>query len=253
MGGPARREQPDGPIEPYLETIDEVLIVRRFLSQAECGRLLEVARGLRSEEAEISRLQDGDTGLVRQRSARRVTTTIKTFDAPDAFAPMVARALRDHIDPFYGLRTEWFEWPDVLLYRPGGHYDSHTDADVRDRETGRWRRVMDRDISLLVYLNDDFTGGALDFPERGESVHPEAGMLVAFPSDHRFSHAALPVEQGDRYVVVSWAAAFDSPRVMTGPRLYAIYPERAALPAEIPVNEINGAGVFLEPPPHKAR
>jgi predicted 2-oxoglutarate/Fe(II)-dependent dioxygenase YbiX len=230
-----------------------VLIVRQFLSRAECGRLLEVAGGLRSEEAEISRLQEGDAELVRQRSARRVTTTIKTFDAPGVFTPVVARALRDHVDPFYGLRTEWFEWPDVLLYRPGGHYDIHTDADVRDPDTGRWRRVMDRDVSLLVYLNDDFSGGELEFPERGESIRPETGMLVAFPSDHRFAHAALPVEAGNRSVVVSWAAAFDSPRVMSGPRLHVVYPERAALPAGIPMKEIELAGFFLEPPPHKSR
>mgnify|MGYP000629802677 CR=1 FL=1 len=105
------------------------------------------------------------------------------------FLPLIARALREHVEPGYQRRVEWFEWPDVLLYRAGGRYDLHTDADLRDKGTGVWHRVMDRDFSVLIYLNDDFAGGQLAFPRRGETIRPETGMLVAFPSDHRFAHA----------------------------------------------------------------
>ena len=117
----------------------------------------------------------------------------------------------------YGDELEWFEWPDVLEYGPGGRYDLHADADLRDPATGAWRRVVDRDYSMLIYLNDEFTGGAIEFPRLDYRLQPRRGMLVAFPSDHRYVHAALPVESGMRYVIVSWAAAVGSPRVKPPP------------------------------------
>lgn len=230
---------------PFLGMPDRVLIVPEFLDREQCVQLTATASALRMEDAKVTRRQDGK--LASGASETRVTTLIKTFDSPDVFNPIVARAFRDHVEPAFGAQVEWFEWPDILFYRPGGRYDLHTDADLRDHPEGEWHRALDRDISLLIYLNDDFTGGRLEFPNRGEVVQPKAGMLVAFPSDYRFAHAALPVETGSRYVIVSWAAVRGSPRVLSGPRLYVVYPDRAALPSQIPLTEIDGAGFYIVP------
>ena len=46
-------------------------------------------------------------------------------------------------------------------------------------------------------------------------IKPRPGMLLAFPSDHRYLHAALPTVSGIRYVIVSWAAVLGSKRVRT--------------------------------------
>ena len=222
-----------------------MLVVPRFLGRNECSRLLDLATKLRSEKAAITREHEGK--LVTERSAYRVTTIIKSFDQPEAFVPVVARAFREQVEPAFGTRIEWFEWPDVLLYEPGGRYDVHTDSDLRDKQSGQWQRVMDRDLSLLVYLNDDFSGGELEFPSRNQTITPQAGMLVAFPSDHRFAHAALPVVSGQRYVIVSWAATVGSPRVHQRRRLLAIYPDRNMLPDRLPVRRIGDAGYVIEP------
>jgi len=224
---------------------ERVLVVPGFLPADECARLTAIANAMRTEDAQVTRRREGK--LATAPSESRVTTLIKTFDSPDTFIPIVARAFRDHVEPAYGAQVEWFEWPDVLFYRPGGRYNLHTDADLRDRPGDDWHRALDRDISLLIYLNDEFTGGRLEFPERDEAIRPEAGMLVAFPSDHRFAHAALPVETGSRYVIVSWAAVRGSPRVLSGPRLHVVYPDRSALPEHIPLSEIEGGGFYLVP------
>lgn len=233
------------PIEPFLGLPDRVQVVPGFLSRNECSRLLDLATRLRSEEAAVTREQEGK--LVTERSAYRVTTVIKNFDQPEAFVPVVARAFREQIEPAFDTRIEWFEWPDVLLYDPGGRYDIHTDSDLRYKQSGQWHRVMDRDLSLLIYLNDDFSGGELEFPSRNRTIRPQAGMLVAFPSDHRFAHAVSPVVSGQRYAIVSWAATVGSPRVHQRRRLLAIYPDRRMLPDQLPVRRIGDAGYLIEP------
>ncbi len=126
-----------------------------------------------------------------------------------------------------------FEWPDILHYGPGGRYDLHADAETRDPQTGEWVRVLERDYSLLIYLNDEFTGGAIEFPNFGYRVQPRRGMLVAFPSDHRYAHAALPVESGTRFVIVSWAAAVGSPRLHDGVRVGVVYTDPKYRPPEL--------------------
>ena len=41
-----------------------------------------------------------------------------------------------------------------------------------------------RDYSALAYLNADFTGGELVFPDVDVVIIPKPGLLVGFPSNH---------------------------------------------------------------------
>lgn len=82
-------------------------------------------------------------------------------------------------------------------------------------ERGAWRKAVDRDISLLIYLNDEYEGGELDFKRLAYTLRPRAGMLVWFPSDIRYEHMAKLVTSGRRYAIVSWAAASGVERVQS--------------------------------------
>jgi predicted 2-oxoglutarate/Fe(II)-dependent dioxygenase YbiX len=218
LAAPAPRGPGDRAARRVADTPGNVLVVEDFLTAAECGRLLEIGRAQPSEAAKITvgkRTEPG--GAVERHSAHRITTAIKTMNVGEAFVPVVGLAFQHWVREAYGDEIEWFEWPDVLMYGPGGRYNLHADADLRDPETGAWRRAKDRDYSLLIYLNEDFSGGAIEFPRFDFRLQPRRGMLVAFPSDHRYVHAALPVESGTRYVIVSWGAAVGSQRVGPAP------------------------------------
>lgn len=73
--------------------------------------------------------------------------------------------------------------------------------------------AVDRDISLLLCLNDEYEGGELHFKRLSWTLRPRAGMLVRFPSDVRYEHMAKLVTKGYRYTIVSWAAATGVERV----------------------------------------
>lgn len=55
-------------------------------------------------------------------------------------------------------------------------------------------------ISIVVYLNDDYEGGELSFPEQGVLIKPEAGSMVIFPSYSPYYHDPLPVTKGHKYM-----------------------------------------------------
>lgn len=60
-------------------------------------------------------------------------------------------------------------------------------------------------ISLVFYLNDDYEGGQIEFPNQGISLKPEAGSIVIFPSISPYYHDPKPVTKGTKYMIpVFW-------------------------------------------------
>ena len=85
--------------------------------------------------------------------------------------------------------------------------DSHiAHVDNERREHGRWvpNHTPNRDYTGIAYLNDNFTGGELVFPHLDVVIAPKPGLLVAFPSNHRFVHAVPKVLSGKRYSLPVW-------------------------------------------------
>jgi len=107
----------------------------------------------------------------------------------------------------------WYEMPSILRYQAGGFYLSHSDSCIHEPEDGNWYKILDRDLSLLIYLNDDFEGGGLTFKWFNFHFKPKAGDLLIFPSDNRYEHQAEKVESGIRYCIASWAALHGTRKV----------------------------------------
>jgi predicted 2-oxoglutarate/Fe(II)-dependent dioxygenase YbiX len=106
------------------------------------------------------------------------------------------------IEPKYHSTVKNIEPTQFLSYPVGGHYIEHNDSE--NFEGGEWKRIAPRDISLLFYLNDNYTGGELEFTQLGLKIKPKTGMMIAFPSYKEFSHKVHPVTSGKRYSLVSW-------------------------------------------------
>jgi len=85
--------------------------------------------------------------------------------------------------------------PRLRLYRyaPGEHHGFHFDTVVELDHSVRSR------VTLVFYLNDEFEGGATDFPELSQRIQPRRGRALLF--QHRVLHAALPVVSGEKFVL----------------------------------------------------
>jgi Rps23 Pro-64 3,4-dihydroxylase Tpa1-like proline 4-hydroxylase len=113
----------------------------------------------------------------------------------------------------YKQNIKHIESPQFLYYKTGGKYDIHNDSE--DWVDGKLNRVCERDVTILLYLNDDYEGGELELPDWGCTFKPKAGTLIAFPSYIEFRHRVHPVTKGKRYTLVSWIATKD--RIYTRP------------------------------------
>ena len=73
-------------------------------------------------------------------------------------------------------------------------------------------------FSTVLYLNNDYDGGEIYFPNQGIEIRPQAGDMVIFPSGgHEYFHGVNPITSGKRYTIAMWHtmhedyAPFDAP------------------------------------------
>lgn len=149
----------------------------------------------------------------QRRIAERVDLAERRVQVSQLVKSVFVRLAKQH----YGAALDWFEAPDLMRYRPGGFYIRHADSQNMDPQTRLWKKVIDRDLSLLIYLNDDFEGGEISFHKFRYQLRPRAGMAVMFPSDHRYLHAAEIVTKGVRYAIVSWASVQGIAKIASAP------------------------------------
>ena len=120
------------------------------------------------------------------------------------FEQAVAQCFRKYVIPKYNCEFKKYEPVQFLGYPVGGHYKGHNDGEHFNMETRQWEKIMERDVSFLFYLNEEFGGGELEFYDLGLTIKPKKGMMIAFPSYKDFAHKVHPVTWGHRYTLVSW-------------------------------------------------
>jgi hypothetical protein len=55
-------------------------------------------------------------------------------------------------------------------------------------------------ISAVIYLNDNYSGGEINFPNQEVKIKPTSGSIVIFPSTPPFYHESLPIKNGMKYM-----------------------------------------------------
>jgi predicted 2-oxoglutarate/Fe(II)-dependent dioxygenase YbiX len=193
------------------------LMLENALNRAACNTLVAECEGLERIPHSTAPANASSSEV----SAIRTSETVDIFKLSIDVVAVVRHVFTAYVAPHFRADLEWFDRPEVLRYGPGGEYKPHADAENFFPDSQRWQRVIDRDLSILLYLNDSFEGGEIAFPNFGLQFKPKAGLLVAFPSDARYLHAALPVTQGIRYALVSWAAERGTARVGSAKDTYS--------------------------------
>ena len=199
-------EQPPGSAHGVDYIPPGLLVVENFLMHDQCRLMQQNFMKRPSQPATVTIGDEASATLEKVRDKQRITEVLELGELGLDVTETVTLAYRDAVAPFFGAQLDTFSVPSVLKYSPGGKYDAHSDSEYWNPNLGKWIRSIARDYSLLLYVNDDYEGGSLYFPNFEIRLQPKRGMLVAFPSDHRYLHAADPLLSGERFVIVSWAS-----------------------------------------------
>ncbi len=123
---------------------------------------------------------------------------------------LVVQSVNRTIAAASGTSVTWGEPLHILRYRPGQQYRPHHDAHAFAPLEKR------RLATALLYLNDDYEGGATDFPELDITVRGQVGDLLIFHNldsggmpDPRMLHAGLPITSGEKWLATRWIRGSD--------------------------------------------
>lgn len=119
-------------------------------------------------------------------------TTFKTSLAKifyESFTP-----IEKDYQNYFGITATSHEAFSILKYGVGQKFSNHID-DHKD---------FNRKISTVYYLNDEYSGGEIEFPRFKIFYTPKPNEMLIFPSTYVYNHSVKEVTSGTRYSVVSW-------------------------------------------------
>jgi len=87
-----------------------------------------------------------------------------------------------------------------LCYPAGSFNQAHADNSIMDN--GQVKRIKPWTHTAIVFLNKDFAGGELVYPNQGCTFTPTVGTYVLAPADIDYVHHVNKVRIGERYTLV---------------------------------------------------
>lgn len=169
------------------QTIDQV--------EAECAKPNSGAYWTRAETVGNGPYQEARTNaLLPVSSLADVSNNPLLQNIHNQFYTMLLAATNPYAKK-YGIEEYFYhEGYNLLKYNAGQEYKKHYDGGTK----------IGRAVSAIVYLNDNFNGGEIEFPNFSVKIKPQAGMLILFPSNYAYAHIAHPVTAGTKYALVTW-------------------------------------------------
>lgn len=163
-----------------------------FLNSTDCQRLISLPLKFNRSQG-----WDNSTDTPHLHDSRTSET---------AFAGDLTPKLRQKIANYFNVPVETIEPLQFQRYGPNQQYRAHHDY----FSTGK-NLENNRIWTFIIYLNEDFTGGATEFPLLNIGVRPRAGSGVFFKYDYddteinnKTLHAGTPVMTGSKTIVTAW-------------------------------------------------
>lgn len=193
-----------GPV-PKINALEKprIRVVERFATPEICDWL--VCKGL--GRFQPSMMFDG------QKSNFLASRTCSDFKFDIVEGDLVMGVVRERVSVMTTIPSPCFEPPQIFHYALGqeikAHYDSLRLGDQGYGRDGGYKG--DRIVTMLVYLNDDYDGGVLEFPKVQFRHRGKKGDAVYFASvdaenkpEKLSLHAALPITRGEKFILSQW-------------------------------------------------
>ena len=168
----------------------DIFVLENFLSKEECVALIEKSEQIGYEEAKVQ------TGANTQSMLKSVRDNDRILYKDEALAnQLYERALpllSNEIGNYdrIGL-NELFRF---YKYSPGQRFKMHRDGSFKRNEREK------SFFTFLIYLNDEFEGGATEFEDLF-TIQPKTGDLLVFY--HPYRHEGKKIESGYKYALRS--------------------------------------------------
>jgi hypothetical protein len=179
-----------GGIEPFL-TDEEVETLSKFIRS--------------NDQWDFTETQYNDEGTIIYESTYwkdRVATTPTLLKADPSIVELIQKIvlrLKPEIETFFNVEADPTS-PAVVRWLPGQLQMPHADKELHvGDDAGKPNSFPWYDLATIIYLNDDYEGGELYFPNQGIQFKPKKGAVYFFPGDMNYVHGVTVLDSGIRY------------------------------------------------------
>lgn len=110
--------------------------------------------------------------------------------------------IKNHIIDIRNLDVPLFaDTLQLVRWVPGNEQHPHADSQNQD---GTPHPYDWRDYASVTYLNDEYNGGLIYFPDHNIELKPVPGTMVTFPGTTEYMHGVSKVLSGTRYTMASF-------------------------------------------------
>lgn len=177
--------------------------IENLLTEKELEKLSSFIRN--NNEWDVTETHYNDDGVVIYDSSywdNRVATQPTLHKADPSIPPLIneiLKRLKPQIDDFFNVDARPTN-PALVRWLPGQLQMPHADKELHEGDNaGKPNDFPWYDIATIIYLNDDYEGGELYFPNQNIQFKPKMGAAYFFPGDMNYIHGITPIESGIRY------------------------------------------------------
>ena len=196
-------------VTTHLAKEYKVYEIKDILTKRECEDLIAFSKNKGMAESMVWSYdsQSGNQLDVSHRKSKQ--TWIGDEDHP------VGMKLARISEYLTGIPMDHQEALQVAMYERQGKFNEHYDACV-DKDPEYCNKMNagsgERRSTLLVYLNDEFTGGETEFVNVGIKIKPERGKGILFWNTYDdetviddSKHRGNPVINGEKWIATKWS------------------------------------------------
>jgi hypothetical protein len=177
--------------EKIQSHLDFLIVIDDFLSRAECEAFVQLCNHKPFVEKQINGTFEGSNEHFLRNGLKFSSFALENFTLANALWKRIEKHAPKEIDDYVAVGLN--ERLRFYRYEVGQHFGAHTDG-YFERPNGE--RSF---LTLMIYLNDDFTGGETLFLKREKIIAPKRGTALLFT--HHQWHAGLAVKEGYKYIL----------------------------------------------------
>jgi hypothetical protein len=181
---------------------NEIVVVEDFLSQAEADFVLELATG-------DPKLWDGsnDGSGLKEWYGNQLRVDPQNlndrYQEYKDFFNMLQERSKPIFSKEYGLSEFYFLPINSVSRRIGPGLGVHTDEiSPQHPQYNPLERIITH--GFVVYINDEYEGGEIFYPQKNLSIKPKALSLVMHPGNKEYEHGVNEVLKTTRYSLSWW-------------------------------------------------
>lgn len=187
----------------YGNSANNIVEIEDFLTPSEIIYLSNFMKTNKSWDYTESRWDDDGTMIYDASYWKDRVATWNTLEKTNSDVIMViANAIlrmKPIVENFFNVKA-FPTKPALVRWTPGTLQLPHADKELHlGDDAGKPNLFPHYDLAGLFYLNDEYEGGELYFPNQNVQFKPKKGGAYFFPGDMNYIHGITEITSGERY------------------------------------------------------